>query len=405
MKHGMTERLFDEDAYQKGFEATVLSKSDVRGMQTVVLDRTLFYPASGGQPADKGFLGGAEVVDVVEEEGIILHVVNGEIGTQEKISGKIDWDRRFDHMQQHTGQHILSQSLLRSIEAMTVGFHLGADYATIDLDKADISDDDVRRTERIANGVIFDNRDVHIGQVTHESEGSLPLRKPPKKTGTVRVVEIEGFDRIACCGTHVRKTGEVGIVKVVRMERYKGGTRVTFRCGGRALKDYQDKTDILGEVCRMMTAGQEDVLSSLNRWKDEVKSVSKKIRSLREELLGYEVGRLVEEAENIGCIRVVRISFEDRDPDEVQELVKRLIRSEHVVALIGLKTDRAYLYFGKSANVDADMTKLLETACEEIEGKGGGSSAMARGSGQKISGLNDALDKAMRLFQKGCSSM
>lgn len=405
MKHRMTERLFDEDAYQKEFEASVLSKSDSRGMKTVVLDRTLFYPASGGQPADKGFLGGAEVVDVVEEEGIILHVVNGEIGTQERISGKIDWDRRFDHMQQHTGQHILSQSLLRSIEAMTVGFHLGADYATIDLDKADISDDDVRRTERIANGVVFSNRDVHIGQVMHESEGSLPLRKPPKKTGTVRVVEIEGFDRIACCGTHVRKTGEVGIVKVVRMERYKGGTRVTFRCGGRALKDYQDKTDILGEVCRMMTAGQEDVLSSLNRWKDEVKSVSKKIRSLREELLGYEVGRLVEEAENIGCIRVVRISFEDRDPDEVQELVKRLIRSEHVVALIGLKTDRAYLYFGKSANVDADMTKLLETACEEIEGKGGGSSAMARGSGQKISGLNDALDKAMRLFQKGCSSM
>ena len=390
-----TIRLFDEDTYLKEFEARIVSRSENQGKQGIVLDQTLFYPTSGGQPADRGVLGDVPVVDVFEEGETIVHVLNGKIENESRVRGEIDWDRRIDHMQQHTGQHILSQAFVHTADARTVGFHLGEESSTIDLRDIEASEDLIRRTESLSNGIVLEGRDVVVRQVPQDRIHTIPFRKRPKAEGPVRVVEVEDFDYSGCCGTHVRKTSEVGIIKVIRWERYKGGARITFLCGWRALEDYQKKTVTLREICRNMTVGEGDVLSAVVRWKEEKKEAVRRIRSLLDESLENEAIRLKEKAETIGSVRVIRTCFKDRDPGEVQNLVKKLSRLEGVVALIGLKRERAYIFFGRSPSVEADMKRLMEEACREMDGKGGGSPAMAQGSSKEISKLEAALDRAM----------
>jgi len=398
-----TERLYDQDPYLREFDARLIEWSDDQGKQRVILDRTLFYPTSGGQPCDEGELGGIPVVDVFEEGKTIVHMLDGKLGAGDRVAGKIDWDRRFDFMQQHTGQHILSQAFLMKVGAETVGFHLGKESSTIDLNVADISTDTIHGTELLANKIVFENRNVIVKVVPFDKLNGIPLRKRPKEEKEIRVVEIEGFDFSGCCGTHVRRTGEVGVIKVIRCERYKGGTRVTFLGGWRALKDYQKKVDTLKTVCQAMTVGEEDVSSMVFRWKEERKISAKRIRSLLDEKLGLEANSLCEKAVNVGPFQMVTVVFENRDPDEIQYLVNKLTRLEGIVTLIGLKGERAHLYFGRSESVDLDVRPLMMEACQVIDGKGGGSSSMARGSGGMTSRIDEALERAKKLVLEKAS--
>jgi alanyl-tRNA synthetase len=398
-----TERLFDEDAYLRQFEAQVVERRGIQGKQGVILDRTLFYPTSGGQPHDEGVLDSMRVIDVYEDGETIVHVLEGMIGDVDRIRGEIDWSRRFDHMQQHTGQHILSQAFVRSVGAETVGFHLGIESSTIDLDVAILSPDDFIKTESMANGIVFENREVIIRQVPSDKLHTVPLRKRPREEGRIRVVEVEEFDWSACCGTHVRRTGDVGLLKIVRWERYKGGTRVTFLCGWRALEDYEKKTDILKEVCRVMTVGQEDVLTTLFRWKEEKHEAIKKVRSMLDVVLESEAKNLVDKAELVGPYKMVLVLFENRDSEEVQNLVKKLSKADGVVALVGLKSGRGYLYLGRSPSVEIDARSLVMEACREMDGKGGGSPIMAQGSFREASRVEEALEKAKNLVLQAVS--
>ena len=392
-----TERLFEQDPYPRKFEAHVILVKDTDGRQGVILDRTLFYPTSGGQPHDTGELAGIPVVDVVEEGETIVHILEGTIQEEGTVRGEIDWARRFGHMQQHTGQHVLSQAFVQAADAETIGFHLGEERSTLDLNKADISAEKIARTEQIANRIVFEDRDVLIRHVPFDQIHTVPLRKPPKEEDDLRVVEIQGFDFSGCCGTHVRRTGEVGMIKVIRWERYKGGTRVAFLCGERALRDYQKKTDVLRDVCQTMTAGEEDVPAMVLRWKEERKAAARRIKSLLDENLKIEALHLREESESVGPYKLISRIFENRDPGEIQNLVGQLVRLDGIIALIGLRDERAHLYFGRSSSVELDVRPWMEEACSIIEGRGGGSPSMARGSGEAPSKIEEAVQRARAL--------
>ena len=234
-----SERLYYTDAYLVEFDAVVRDVQPQDDRWKVTLDRTAFYPTSGGQPFDTGTIGEAKVLDVFEQEdGTIGHLVDRELETNSRVRGHVDWSRRFDHMQQHTGQHLLSAAFEREAGAKTVSFHLGTSASTIDLDK-ELSADQIARVEDAANRVLWEDREVCVKFVTASEAAKLPLRKDPAREGELRIVEIKDYDLSACGGTHVRRTGAIGIIAISGFERFKGGLRVEFVCGGRALRAYR----------------------------------------------------------------------------------------------------------------------------------------------------------------------
>src|SRR6185503_15266571 len=243
----MTDRLYYTDPYLKAFDATVDRVEARDGRVLVRLDRTAFYPTSGGQPFDTGLLGGSRVVDVVDEEdGSIAHVVEG-TGTLDAgraVQGEIDWARRFDHMQQHTGQHVLSAAFDRLFGARTISFHLGAAASTIDLAR-EMSPAEITAAETEANRIVWEDRTVAIRFASAEEAAAMPLRKEASRGGTLRLIDVEGFDLSACGGTHVSRTGAIGVIVVAAWERFKGGHRLTFLCGGRALSAYRGLRDAM----------------------------------------------------------------------------------------------------------------------------------------------------------------
>ena len=232
-----TERLYIQDPYLREFTAHVVGRQVSGGKPAVALDRTAFYPTGGGQPNDRGTLDGVPVLDVIVEDGIVWHVLAAELPGDE-VRGILDWSRRFDHMQQHTGQHILSQAFVVTCDAETVAFHMGADASTIDLGRADLGPDALAAAEAAANAVIDAAYPVTATFVTQDELAQLPLRKPPKVTEAIRVVQVAGFDWSACGGTHVANSSQVGLVKIAGVERRGAELRVTFLCGGRARADY-----------------------------------------------------------------------------------------------------------------------------------------------------------------------
>jgi alanyl-tRNA synthetase len=231
----MTERIYYTEPSCRSFEATVSGLVERDGRPAVVLNRTAFYPTSGGQPFDTGRLGSADVVETIDDGEDILHVVSVPIAAGATVRGEIDWTRRFDHMQQHTGQHVLSAAFDRIFENRTTSFHLGVDTSTIDLMR-EATAADVERAIEEANRIVWEDREVSVRFVSAEEAGRLPLRKESVRGGTLRLVEINEFDLSACGGTHVPRTGAIGMIAVTNVERFRGGSRLTFVCGGRALR-------------------------------------------------------------------------------------------------------------------------------------------------------------------------
>ncbi|MEW6364343.1 MAG: alanyl-tRNA editing protein, partial [Acidobacteriota bacterium] len=255
----MTRRLYFEDPYCRGFTAHVIDRLVCDGRPAVVLDRTAFYPTGGGQPNDLGTLGSAAVIDVVEreEDSAVLHVLSAPVEPDE-VAGEIDWKRRFDMMQQHTGQHVVSQAFLRAAGCRTVGFHLTGEMLTIDLNNRDIAPDVADAAEDLANQVVFEDRAVVARFVAGSELDKLPLRKPPKVETNIRVVEVSEFDWSPCGGTHVARTGELGLIKILKLERRSDSMRVEFRCGRRALLDYRGKNRVLNQLAADLSVGYSE---------------------------------------------------------------------------------------------------------------------------------------------------
>ena len=385
----MSERAYYWDSYTVEFAAEVVETTEIAGRPAVRLSQTHFYPTSGGQPHDTGrlFQGNqtARVVDVVvrESDEAVLHVLDVAIAPG-MATGEIDWPRRFDHMQQHTGQHILSQAFIRVAEAETIGFHLSGQSVTIDLDRVELTVEEVRAAEQLANEVVGQNRPVRASEVAREAAAGLPLRKlPPGRDGKLRLVDIEGFDLTACGGTHVAGTAEVGLVKVLKTERRGAATRVEFICGGRAVADYRLKHDVVQQLGATLTTGIDDLPAALARLQEEARQLRLELKRERGARLALEAGQLLDGAETVGGARVVRRVLVGREMDEARQLAT-LLTAGGAVALLGVAGERAQLVFARPTEGPgfAHVGEAIKPALAALGGaRGGGGPTSAQGGG------------------------
>ncbi len=391
-----SKRLYFEDPYQVEFEAHVRKKTFLDGKPAVVLDQTCFYPEGGGQPADRGNINGIRVIHVLEEDDQIMHFLEEEV-TSNFVKGEIDWGRRFDHMQQHAGQHILSQCFVRIFEAKTLSFHLGEKLSTLEIDMRKITEEEVEKVEKLANDIVFQDREIKSQFLGEEGIQSVPLRKPSQKKGLIRVVEVSGFDCTACGGTHPRRTGEIGIIKVLRWERIRNNVRLEFISGGRTFQDYTRKHRDLRQLSNQLTVDESEVIASFEKLMSELKTQKSKARKMQENLIQYEAEEVIRGAEE----KIVKKIFTERTPEEIRLLVLSIIKKGALVVLFGLKgAVRAHVFLACSESFDLDMRELVPVVAPLIDGRGGGRSSLVEIAGEKISNLDKALGKANELVSQ-----
>jgi alanyl-tRNA synthetase len=367
----MTQKLYLDQSYQTAFEAAVVSSRALDGgASAVVLDRTFFYPESGGQLPDGGTLGGADVLDVQEGEGdLVVHTVRGEVAAGHPVTGAVDWTRRFDHMQQHTGQHVLSRAFIEAAGLHTVSFHMGTESCTIDLDGAGFDDHAVRRAEDRANHVIAENRPVDITTVPLAELDRLDLRrKVPAGVTEARIVSVRDFDVIPCCGTHVRGTGELGLVKVLKSEKAKGFQRVHFKVGLRALDDYNEKHAIVQALSNRLTTSAADVLAKVDRLIDDAQSGVKRTKQITQRLAVAEKARLLASAAQYGAVRL--LAHREADAGYARALATELQGEPGVVAILGADDGSVLCVASRDLTIDV-ATGAAEIA-RELGGSGGG---------------------------------
>lgn len=398
----MSARLYYTDSYICQFQAQIIERVQHKNRLAVVLDKSYFYPTSGGQPADRGVLNGTAVLDVSirPEDGAVLHWMAGELHG-DAVTAEIDWPRRFDHMQQHTGQHILSQGFIQVAEAQTVSFHLSDNSVTIDLDTTSLTPAQVNYVEQLANQVVWENRPIEARFVTLEEAQQLPLRKlPPVEYGRIRLVDIANFDLTACGGTHVSRTGGVGLIKIVKIERRNEQARVEFRCGGRALQDYQQKNDVTNTLAAQLTTGIPDLVNGVARLQEENKQAQRLIKKQQAELLQKTAENLLQNGRHLGQTLLICHVMTEGDAAQLRLLANLLTAQNGVVGLLGLAGAKSQLLFCRSADAPGQMNQLLKPALELLGGNGGGNALMAQGGGQSASPeqVQQALEKAASLF-------
>ena len=385
-----TKRLYFENPYQVEFEAQVIRKIIHEQKPALILDQTCFYPESGGQPCDKGQIDGINVLKVQEDKEEVLHLVEKDVSSK-KIKGKIDWERRFDHMQQHSGQHILSQSFYEFFDAETLSFHLGIDSSTVEMDLRTISEEEIEKVEERANDIIFQNREVKSYFIPEEKIKSLPFRKPPQKEGLIRVVEVSDFDYSACGGTHVRRAGEIGLIKILKGERIRNNVRLEFACGKRAVEDYSWKSKALYQLSGRFSAHERDVLTSVEKLLSDLKSQKRINRKLQEKMTGYLAQEFIGEAKG----NIIKQIFTDKKAEEVKYLALNIINKGDFVVLFGIKgEERGHLVFACSQSLNIDMREIVPAVSSLIKGKGGGSPALVEVAGEGVENLELALSKA-----------
>ena len=386
-----TKKLFYEDAYKLTFEANVVERYQQEQKFALVLDQTCFYPESGGQPSDKGTLNGITVVHVEEREGKILHFLEKNI-SGEKVSGIIDWEKRFDFMQQHAGQHILSQSLFELFRAKTLSFHMGARSSTIEIDKRNISDEESERIEERANTVVFQNSEIKSYFVAEKDIEKVPLRKPSQKKGQIRVIEVSDFDYSACGGTHPRRTGEIGLIKILKWERIRNNVRCEFVCGRRALQDYSLKNSILRQIAVRFTVSEKEVPASLEKLSSELKDQKRKNKKILDKLIQFEAQKMVQAAEG----HIIKEIFSEGTLDETKRLALNIINDGEFIVLFGLKLEnRGHLIFACSESLGVDMRELIPIVSPLVEGKGGGSPSLVEIFAKNTENIENALTQAM----------
>lgn len=385
----MSERLYYDDSYLREFHARVLDRS--ADGRVLYLDRTAFYPTSGGQPHDVGSIAGAAVTDVVDvEERIAHHTASPVIAAE--VDCSVNWARRYDHMQQHSGQHLLSAVFIEQFGIETCSFHLGEEISTLDLEAPSIAMEKVIAAERRANEAVWENRPIVVTYEDAVSAGDL--RKPTGRAGTLRIVSIQGLDRIACGGTHVRLTGEIGPVLIRRLEKIRNNMRVEFLCGGRAVQRARADYDLLTRTAQAFSTSLDETPQVASAQIEAVREAERLRRKLEADLARYQ-GRELYEAtpqDAHGVRRIVR-----RLPKGSMEDLRALAQSftaQPKAVFIGVIEQPSAVLFAVSADASVDAGKTLQPILTQAGGRGGGSARMAQGSVPAISAL-DAVVQAL----------
>jgi alanyl-tRNA synthetase len=398
----MTDHLYYHDSFLCEFDAEVLDSS-AEPRPCLILDRTAFYPTSGGQVFDTGTItfadagdSGVRVVEVVEQDGgTILHLLETPV-TIEKgshVHGQIDVERRRDHMQQHSGQHVLSAAFVRLFDMPTVSFHMGVDTCSIDLDAKILTSAQVEAAEKLANNVIMEDRPVAIRFATQEEVRGLVLRKlPPVERDKLRLIDVHDFDLTACGGTHVSATGQIGCILLRKIEKVRQGWRVEFVCGQRAVATARRDYSSLAESAAMLSTQLWEIPQVVRKLQKETRGACKAREQLLEELADLYATRLLSDAPIVGGRRVIVRTFSDRGAAFIKLLAQRLTRqTSDVVALLGSASDPAALVFAQSAGLPFDMGALLKEALAQLGGRGGGTKDMAQGGPARAEGLENVL--------------
>jgi alanyl-tRNA synthetase len=387
----VTERLYYSDSHLIEFEARVVDVTDrVSGWTAVVLDRTAFYPTGGGQPSDTGTLNGSRVVECIDDgDNGVLHVVQGASPARDAVvRGRVDWARRLDHIQQHTGQHILSQAFVKLFKAPTKSFRVMDASCEIDIDLNNPTTEIIERAVELANNVVWEDRSITILNVTSDQAAELPLRKESAREGELRLIEIEGFDLTPCGGTHAYRTGEVGMIAVRSWERAKGLTRMEFVAGTRALADYRKANKSAREMAALFSTGRDDAPQLAAQMIEENKELHRRVRVLEEVAAGVEAEKLLAEAEAGIVVQV----FDGRDAESLKKLAHALMTKTGTVALLASRDkDTARLVFARSSDAPGDMSVLMREACTMLDGRGGGKPEMAQGGGKRVEQVEEIL--------------
>ncbi|HDR7950025.1 TPA: alanyl-tRNA editing protein [Bacillus toyonensis] len=397
----MEQKLYYIDAYTKDFTTKIIKQDyDKEDNLYVVLNETAFYPTGGGQPYDTGTLNGTLVTNVEEVNGEIRHFIAEQLETAE-VEGKINWERRFDHMQQHAAQHILSAAFWDHFNIPTIGFHLGKETVTIDLETENLPAETIEKAVQIANNIVFENHPIRIQWMNLEEAKTLPLRKEPTLTENIRVVIIENFDYNGCGGTHPRRTGEVGLIQVLNWERNKGGIRLTFIAGWRTLKLMGQQQQIMKDVSKQLNSSETDIPAKVAQLLISQKENEKAIQTMNEKLLFAEANELLQQPAEIHAGFLISKVFTNRSMQEVAKLSAIITeQQEHAITYFIIENDdklQCILACGKT--VTLDMNALLKDALPAIEGKGGGNKKSARGGGKAIMSGDEFLHQLISSLQ------
>lgn len=368
------EKLYYNQPKLKEWKTKVINKFEKDGDRFVELEKSAFYPEGGGQPSDFGTVDGLKILDGVEEEGKVYYKIES-IPENEEVCCVLDYKRRLDHSQHHSGQHLLSAVFEDLYEAKTVGFHLGEESVTVDIDKINITEKHLNQVEQKVNDYIYENKKFKTYVVGGEKLQELPLRKMPKVIEDIRIVEIEdGVDCSACCGTHVSSTGEIGILKIVKTEKNKDKTRVYFKCGMRALKDYDDMYKLMGNITKAIGAGRNDIVTKIKKMNDEIKQMQKAINVANEQLSKYEAKELINRD---GSQKVIEKYHKDKDFKYIQSLAKEILSLGDYIVIVSSEKDNKILFTHNVTN-EVKCGQIFKENIKEYNGRGGGNHKQAQ---------------------------
>jgi alanyl-tRNA synthetase len=389
----MTERLYYTEPYRRSFDATVIGVEPASDRFNVVLDRTAFYPTSGGQPFDTGALGGAAVIEVIDrEDGTIAHVVSAVLRVGDVVQGEIDWARRFDHMQQHTGQHVLSAAFDRLFGARTESFHMGQLSSTIDLARA-VTPEQIARAEDDANGVVWEDRPVTIRFASAEEAAAMPLRKESGRTGPLRLIDVRGYDLSACGGTHVERTGAIGVIAIGGWEKFRGGSRIEFLCGGRAVERFRLWRDALATMQQHLSVAPAEMPAAIERMQEDAKALQRTIRAFQEKLAAHEAGALLAKGSP-----VIVAAIDGWDAQGLKGIAAAATAADpRAVVALFTTTTPALVVVARGTSAAIDANALLKQLTAKFGGKGGGKPDLAQGGGLTASS-GEILAEARRLI-------
>ena len=373
-----TERLYYRDSFLREFDAQVISCEKEGDCWKVVLDRTAFYPTSGGQPHDTGKLGDVPVIEVADAEHKVVHYASAEVPVG-PVHGVIDWPRRIDHMQQHTGQHLLSAAFIELFGFQTVSFHLGKETSTIDLDTPAVIPKRPEEAERRVNEVIFEDKPVVIRFGTAEELIEAGIRKKVEREGILRAIEVEGFDRQPCGGTHLERTGQAGLLLIRKLERRRDQCRVDFVCGFRALAAARNDFSTLTQAASLLSCGLGEVPAVLGKLIEERRVQHGTVKRLEERLAEHEARELLASQPSTGALRVIASALEGATPSYLGLLAAKLVAEANVVALLASRAS-GHVVFAQTKGLSHDMGALLRNTLKQFGGKGGGAKDFAQGN-------------------------
>lgn len=392
------EKLYYIDQYIKEFTAEIEEIIEKDNKFHVVLDKTAFFPGGGGQPCDLGFIEEHEVLETYEDEGNIYHVVSKKPIKIHKVKCKIDWNRRFDYMQQHLAQHTLSGCFFKLFNHNTAGIHLGKEVSTIDI-VGEVTENQIREAELYANKMINENLKVEFLFPEKRELKKMGLRRAlPKTNEKIRVVKIEDLDINACCGVHPSRTIELQVIKLGRFEKHKGNTRIEFLAGNRAVNDYFKKDSFTKNICNFLSCNEEEAINSISNLNNQLKDANNKNKALALEVSEYKSKELIANSYKVNDISIIKEIYENEDVKYISKIANRLTEMDKVIALIAIKNDdRVNLIFASSKNIkNVDMNNLLKDSISLIDGRGGGNKFLAQGGGKNNSNLDYLLDYAFK---------